>query len=106
MDHDDVLVILLLCPAVVVLPLVLLIKGIHPAPGFRTYYRIGFGLLLTSLLMPLLIYLVLWWWADGPGDVHGLHFLVLELPLAWITCVVGMVVCLTARMRRKGERRD
>lgn len=106
MVHDDVLVILLLCPAVVVLPLVLLIKGIHPAPRFRTYYRIGFGLLLASLLMPLLIYLVLWWWADGPGDVHGLHFLVLELPLAWITCVVGMVVCLTARMRRKGERRD
>lgn len=105
MDHDDVLVILLLCPAVVVLPLVLLIKGIHPAPRFRTYYRIGFGLLLTSLLMPLLIYLFLWWWAEGPGDVHGLMFLGLEVPLAWITCLVGMVVCLTARMTRKRDPR-
>ena len=105
MDHDDVLVILLLCPAVVVLPLVLLIKGIHPAPRFRTYYRIGFGLLLTSLLMPLLIYLFLWWWAEGPGDVHGLMFLGLEVPMAWITCLVGMVVCLTARMTRKRDPR-
>lgn len=109
MDTDSAslyaFLVLLLCPAAIALPLVLLIKGIRPAPDFRSHYRIGLGFLLSSLLMPLLIYLFLWWWAEGPGDVHGLMFLGLEVPLAWITCLVGMVVCLTARMTRKSDPR-